>query len=41
VHGLLVVSDSRVALAKGRLKQLIDSSTEIDNVGHAITIYRR
>jgi hypothetical protein len=41
VHGLLVVSDSRVALATGKLKQLIDSSTEIDNVGYSITIYRR
>jgi hypothetical protein len=41
VHGLLVVSDSRVALAKGRLKQLIDSSKEIDNVGYSIRIYRR
>ncbi|MEU4244359.1 glycosyltransferase family 39 protein [Actinoplanes sp. NPDC026619] len=41
VHGLLVVSDSRVALAKGKLKQLIDSSTEIDNVGYSIRIYRR
>jgi 4-amino-4-deoxy-L-arabinose transferase-like glycosyltransferase len=41
VHGLLVVSDSRVALAKGRLRQLLDSSTEIDNVGYSITIYRR
>ena len=41
VHGLLVVSDSRVALATGRLKQLIDSSTPIDDVGHSITIYRR
>ncbi|MGX6605795.1 ArnT family glycosyltransferase [Micromonosporaceae bacterium Da 78-11] len=41
VRGLLVVSDSRVALATGRLKQLIDSSTAIDEVGHSITIYRR
>ena len=41
VHGLLVVSDSRVALATGRLEQLIDSSKEIDNVGYSITIYRR
>ncbi|GAA0552029.1 phospholipid carrier-dependent glycosyltransferase [Paractinoplanes ferrugineus] len=41
VHGLLVVSDSRVALAKGQLKQLIDTSTEIDNVGYSIRIYRR
>ncbi|WP_433826689.1 ArnT family glycosyltransferase [Actinoplanes sp. CA-015351] len=41
VRGLLVVSDSRVALAKGRLKNLIESSTAIDHVGHSITIYRR
>jgi hypothetical protein len=41
VRGLLVVSDSRVALAKGRLKRLIESSTAIDSVGHSITIYRR
>ncbi|NMO53318.1 phospholipid carrier-dependent glycosyltransferase [Actinoplanes sp. TBRC 11911] len=41
VHGLLVVSDSRVALASGRLKQLIDTSTPIDEVGYSITIYRR
>ncbi|HEY0001638.1 MAG TPA: phospholipid carrier-dependent glycosyltransferase [Actinoplanes sp.] len=41
VQGLLVVSDSRVALAEGKLKQLIESSTPIDDVGHSITIYRR
>ncbi|MET0426488.1 MAG: glycosyltransferase family 39 protein [Actinoplanes sp.] len=41
VRGLLVVSDSRVALATGRLKQLIDSATPIDQVGYSITIYRR
>ncbi|MDY7089762.1 MAG: glycosyltransferase family 39 protein [Actinomycetota bacterium] len=41
VRGLLVVSDSRVALARNRLKQLIDSSTPIDQVGYSFTIYRR
>jgi hypothetical protein len=41
VRGLLVVSDSRVALATGRLKQLIDTATPIDQVGYSITIYRR
>ncbi|MEU4556870.1 phospholipid carrier-dependent glycosyltransferase [Actinoplanes sp. NPDC023936] len=41
VRGLLVVSDSRVALATGRLKRLIESSTPVDEVGHSITIYRR
>jgi hypothetical protein len=41
VRGLLVVSDSRVALATGQLKTLIDSATPIDQVGYSITIYRR
>jgi hypothetical protein len=41
VHGLLVVSDSRVALATGQLKLLIETSTPIDEVGYSITIYRR
>jgi len=41
VHGLLVVSDSAVAKADARLRALIDTSTPIDEVGHAITIYRR
>ncbi|MEU5320945.1 phospholipid carrier-dependent glycosyltransferase [Streptomyces sp. NPDC021056] len=41
VHGLLVVSDSSVAKATGRLAELIDSSRSIDQVGHSITIYRR
>ncbi|MCX5329360.1 glycosyltransferase family 39 protein [Streptomyces sp. NBC_00140] len=41
VHGLLVVSDSSVAKATGRLAELIDSSRSIDQVGHSITVYRR
>ncbi|MFJ7073835.1 ArnT family glycosyltransferase [Streptomyces sp. NPDC098781] len=41
VRGLLVVSDSSVAKATGRLAELIDSSRAIDTVGHSITIYRR
>jgi hypothetical protein len=41
VRGLLVVSDSRVVLATGRLKQLISTATPIDEVGYSITIYRR
>ncbi|BBH64114.1 glycosyl transferase [Actinoplanes sp. OR16] len=41
VRGLLVVSDSRVALATGRLKRLIESSTPIAEVGHSMTVYRR
>jgi hypothetical protein len=41
VRGLLVISDSRVALAGPRLKRLIGSSTRIDDVGHSIRIYRR
>ncbi|MGP3999387.1 glycosyltransferase family 39 protein [Streptomyces sp. 8N706] len=41
VHGLLVVSDSSIAKASGRLAALIESSKPIDEVGHSITIYRR
>ncbi|AEV87913.1 glycosyltransferase [Actinoplanes sp. SE50] len=41
VHGLLVVSDSRVALAGVKLQRLIDTSRAIDQVGYAMTIYRR
>ncbi|MFF7981399.1 ArnT family glycosyltransferase [Streptomyces sp. NPDC007901] len=41
VHGLLVVSDSSAAKARGRLAELIDSSRPVDDVGHSITIYRR
>ncbi|MFJ3305407.1 ArnT family glycosyltransferase [Streptomyces sp. NPDC086549] len=41
VHGLLVVSDSWVAKARGKLAELIKSSRPIDEVGHSITIYRR
>ncbi|WP_431949964.1 ArnT family glycosyltransferase [Actinacidiphila sp. bgisy167] len=41
VHGLLVVSDSAVAKAEGRLAELIAGSEPIDEVGHSITIYRR
>ncbi|MBG0560069.1 phospholipid carrier-dependent glycosyltransferase [Actinoplanes aureus] len=41
VRGLLVISDSRVALAGPRLRRLIASSTRIDQVGHSISIYRR
>jgi hypothetical protein len=41
VRGLLVVSDSRVALAGPRLKQMISTSEEIGHVGHSIRIYRR
>lgn len=41
VHGLMVVSDSSAAKAKGRLAELIDSSRPVDEVGHSITIYRR
>ncbi|MFF4360446.1 ArnT family glycosyltransferase [Streptomyces sp. NPDC001604] len=41
VHGLLVVSDSAVAKARGRLAALIRSSRPVDDVGHSITIYRR
>jgi hypothetical protein len=42
VHGLLVVSDSSVAKATGRLATLLSTSGEpIDEVGHSISIYRR
>ncbi|MDH6213939.1 ArnT family glycosyltransferase [Streptomyces pseudovenezuelae] len=40
-HGVLVVSDSSVAKARGRLAELIDGSRAVDEVGHSITIYRR
>lgn len=41
VHGLLVVSDSAAAKARGRLAELIATSGPIDQVGHSITLYRR
>lgn len=41
VHGLLAVSALRVATAAGPLKQLIESSVRVDDVGHSIFIYRR
>lgn len=41
VRGVLVVSDSSVAKARGRLAELIDSSRPVDQVGHSIMIYRR
>lgn len=41
VRGLLVVSDSSIAQATGRLAALVDGSAPIDEVGHSITIYRR
>ncbi|MFR9794929.1 phospholipid carrier-dependent glycosyltransferase [Streptomyces sp. MS06] len=41
VHGLLVVSDSAAAKARGRLAELLASSRQVDEVGHSITLYRR
>ncbi|WP_443057536.1 phospholipid carrier-dependent glycosyltransferase [Streptomyces sp. IBSBF 2806] len=41
VHGLLVVSDSAAATARGRLAALLRSSRPVDEVGHSITLYRR
>jgi len=41
VHGLLVVSDTSIARAQGRLKQLLRGSRAIDDVGHSLTIFRR
>jgi 4-amino-4-deoxy-L-arabinose transferase-like glycosyltransferase len=42
VHGLLVVSDSSVAKATGRLEALLATSGDpVDQVGYSISIYRR
>jgi 4-amino-4-deoxy-L-arabinose transferase-like glycosyltransferase len=41
VHGLLVVSDSWLDKADGRVTALVDGATPIGTVGHSITIYRR
>jgi hypothetical protein len=41
VRGLLAVSDSAIAKDDERLTALITGSTQIDEVGHSITIYRR
>ncbi|MFI2205021.1 phospholipid carrier-dependent glycosyltransferase [Streptomyces sp. NPDC020192] len=41
VHGLLVVSDSAVAKARGKLAELIASSRPIGDVGHSISLYHR
>ncbi|MGW0944901.1 ArnT family glycosyltransferase [Streptomyces sp. NPDC002623] len=41
VHGLLVVSDSAAAKAKGRLAVLLRTSRPVDEVGYSITLYRR
>ncbi|SEG67055.1 Dolichyl-phosphate-mannose-protein mannosyltransferase [Thermomonospora echinospora] len=41
VRGLLVVSNSSIAKADGRLAALLDDSDPIDQVGHSITIHRR
>lgn len=41
VHGLLAVSDSSVARARGRLAALIQHSRPVDEIGHSITVYRR
>ena len=41
VRGLLVVSDTAVDKARGRLAALIKSSRPVDEVGRSITIYRR
>ncbi|MFC6022128.1 ArnT family glycosyltransferase [Plantactinospora solaniradicis] len=41
VHGLLVVSNSRLARRDRPLMTLIEGSRPIDEVGHSITIYRR
>ncbi|MFF9765634.1 phospholipid carrier-dependent glycosyltransferase [Streptomyces sp. NPDC014636] len=41
VHGLLVVSDSAVAKARGGFAELIASSRPVGEVGHSISLYRR
>ncbi|MET7287957.1 phospholipid carrier-dependent glycosyltransferase [Streptomyces sp. NPDC005573] len=41
VHGLLAVSDSAAAKARGELAGLIRTSRPVDDVGHSITLYRR
>ena len=41
VHGLLVVSDTSIDLARGPLAALIATSEPVDQVGHSITIFRR
>lgn len=41
IRGLLVISNSRVALASPRLKQMMNGATLIDQVGYSISIYRR
>ncbi|MBQ1088329.1 phospholipid carrier-dependent glycosyltransferase [Streptomyces sp. B93] len=41
VRGLLVVSDSAAAKARGRLAELLADSREVDRVGYSITLYRR
>ncbi|AYN43441.1 phospholipid carrier-dependent glycosyltransferase [Streptomyces dangxiongensis] len=41
VRGLLVVSDSAVAKARGRLAELIAGSRPAGEVGHSISLFRR
>ncbi|MER6073407.1 phospholipid carrier-dependent glycosyltransferase [Streptomyces sp. NPDC001817] len=41
VHGLLVVSDSALAKARGRLAELVGSSRPAGDVGHSISLFRR
>ncbi|MET8772872.1 phospholipid carrier-dependent glycosyltransferase, partial [Streptomyces sp. NPDC004658] len=41
VHGLLAVSDSAAAKARGRLAELLASSRPVGEVGHSIGLYRR
>ena len=41
VHGLLVVSDSRIDRPSKGLRKLLDGAQPVDTVGHSITIFRR
>jgi hypothetical protein len=41
VRGLLVVSNDRIDKSTARLRMLIATSTELEQVGHSMTIFRR
>ncbi|NJP99878.1 phospholipid carrier-dependent glycosyltransferase [Streptomyces sp. PLAI1-29] len=40
VRGVLAVSNSSVAKAKGRLRVLLERSTPVERIGHSITLFR-
>lgn len=41
VHGLLVVSNDRIGMSTPHLRELLATSTLLEQVGHSISIYRR